>query len=245
MAAIIKAELFKLKHSVGFKVLLIVSIFTILLGLLSVIESDSTRSGYDAFYKTLLDYRQIMFVFTGIFSGIFIGDDFSNRMFQAEVSKGVSRLNVILCKVIVYGIGLSILFCFQISVVTLISSILNGFGEGMSVLDLLLSSLMFMFQLFSLSMVCVIIAMLLKSKGAIMAVNVLILVVMDALLQVLASNVDIFLKIYTHSPFILMISSADPNITFNELMPYISIGFMILSIGFILAYKIFDKTELS
>lgn len=252
MFNLLKCELYKLRHSTGFMVMIILSaLFGTILALsfsfAEVISGGVNLSGYEAFYTMFGDLRTFMLIFVGVFSGIFIGEDFSFRAFQAEIALGNSRLKVLLSKTIVYMLGiLLMIIIWQVFVVTIVS-VVNGFGEIASMVliaNMVRASLMFAFHICACSMICVFTSVLLKNKAAILAVNFLILIFVDGIFQGISMISDKGMEIYMKTPFLQALIFSSPEVNLIDTVYSLIIGLVIIIGLFLTSHFVFNRREL-
>jgi len=252
MYNLLKSEFFKLKRSSGFVVLLILSlvfgiISTISFAFGEIIGSGINQSGHDAYFLIFTDLRTLMLIFAGAFSGIFIGEDFSCRAFQAEIAMGNSRLKVMLNKTVVYMVGICLMIFIWLVVVLSGTTIVNGFGESLSfelIANMIRAGLVFSLHICACSMICVLVSVILKNKGSILAINFLLLVIIDGIFQVFSMLNDKGLTIYAKTPFIQSLLSASPQMSGSELLISISIATVSIMSLFSISYVVFRRCEL-
>lgn len=249
MRRLLKYEFLKLNYSRSFKVMIFLSV---LFGFASsgisfALSQESITYGYEAFFQQFIELRALLFVFAGVFSGMFIGEDFSSRSVQSEIASGYSRFSILLSKTIAYMVGVCVLLIIQVLIGTLAATIINGFGVPLSaeVLgNMLRAVFMFMFLTCACSMVYVMTSFCLKHVGTTIAVNMLLLVIIDGLFQAGAMISNTGMKIYEATPFVQMLISSSETISAGPLLKAISIGAATSLVFFVLAHAFFYKTEL-
>lgn len=242
MYKLLSGDFYKLRHSTGFHVMMVLSV---VFGIIDSIESN--MAGYDAFYAHFGDLRTLMFVFVGVFSGVFIGEDFACRTFQGEVASGNARSKVLLSKTLLYLLGICIMIMIQILIVVVAMTLLNGFGgdfTSTAMTDMVRAAFMFMLQICASSMLCVLTCVLIKNKATIIAVNFMILVLIDGIMQLIASMSDNALAFYTKTPLVLSLTSSLPNLLPSELVLSIVIAFTTMIGLFLVSNLHFRKCEL-
>ncbi len=249
MLKLLTFEMTKLRFLKSFKVLILLSFLIGFLssGISSVLDSGQGLSGHQTFFYQFADLRTLIFVFAGVFSGLFIGEDFNNRTIQSEISSGFSRFSILLSKTIVYMIGVCVLIIVQVVTNTISTSYINGFGNSLTleVLSQMLRALfVFMYLACSCCMVYVATSFYLKNVGATIAINMLLLVVLDALFQVGAMISVTGMKIYEFTPFVQMVLSSLETVMSGQLGISILIGTASMIVFFLLAYNLFYKAEL-
>jgi ABC-type transport system involved in multi-copper enzyme maturation permease subunit len=249
MIQLIKVEIYKLKHSRGFKVLMGLSAF---LGVFGVIAATAmgegvNLSGHDTFYKQFGDLKSLTFVLIGVFSGLFIGEDFANRTLQSQISLGYSRFLIIFSKTMVYMMGVFALIFIEVFVASMGTSWINGFGVPITmslVLEMLRALLAFSFLMCSSAVICVATAFIIKNKGTMIAINMLLLVIIDGILVLLASQFVFFQGLYENSTFYLVLNVAGMDIANTVLINALLVAFVSMVGYFSLAYLFFRRGEL-
>jgi ABC-type transport system involved in multi-copper enzyme maturation permease subunit len=249
MIQLIKIELFKLKHSRGFKVLIGLSA---LLGVFGIIAATATGqgvnlSGHDTFYKQFGDLKSLIYVLIGVFSGLFIGEDFANRTIQSQISLGYSRFLIIFSKTMVYMMGIFAIIFIEIFIASLGTSWINGFGVPITlslILQMLKALLAFSFLMWSSAVICVATAFIIKNKGTMIAINMLLLVIIDGIFVLLASQFVFFESLYEKSSFYQVLNVAGPSISSAILINALFVAFVSMVVYFSLAYLFFRRGEL-
>lgn len=249
MMQLIQLEMFKLKHSKGFRVLLVLLAILGVFGVMaaSAIGEGTSISGFRAFYKQFEDMKSLIFVCIGLFSGFFIGEDFSNRSLQAEVAFGHSRFSILFSKSLIMMLGVVVMIGVELAVATVGATLVNGFGATVTwglVANLMRSFFMFAFLMCAASMICIMTAFLIKNKGTVLAVNVLLLVLMDGLVQLLASQMKFGVDFYRNTLFFQVVQTSSAILSGQELMKGIFVGLMTLVCFFSITYGVFRRSEL-
>ncbi len=249
MHRLLKCEFLKLKYSRGFKVMVLLSVIFGLAssGISSALSQGQITHGYEVFFQQFIELRSLIFVFAGVFSGLFIGEDFSSRTVQLEIASGYSRFSILLSKTIAYMVGVCLLIIIQVFIVTFTTTLINGFGIGMTVEvlgNMLRAILMFMFLACACSMICVMTSFGIKNVGTTIAVNMLLLVIIDGLFQAGAMLSATGMKIYEVTPFVQMLLSSSEMLSSDQPLKAVSIGAATSLIFFVLAYALFYRTEL-
>jgi len=127
----IRAELLKLRKSLGFLSLLL-SMLGVGAALAFVFLSASEPvSGLEAFNRGIMAV-EINIIVISIFAAIFICGEFENRTIGTSLFCGRSRWSILLTKIIVYFVGVAILVTGFLAVLTTIVTIRNGFGSELT-----------------------------------------------------------------------------------------------------------------
>lgn len=128
MKKLIKAEWFKLSKSVGYKILLLCNVLSILTSILLRV-AGAMSPGYEMLVISLTSILHHS-VIGYLFAAVFICSEFSNRTFGMSLLCGSSRKKVVLSKIITYLTGMTILFLVYVCATTLVMTLANGFGIG-------------------------------------------------------------------------------------------------------------------
>lgn len=126
MGNLIKSEWFKLRKSLGFKILLagnVISTFSILI----LLAMGSTTTGSQAMaigFSYVLHHAFVGF----LFAAVFWCNEFSSRTFALSLLCGHSRGKVFLAKVLVFLAGLLLLFGVYGGLTTVYARVSHGFG---------------------------------------------------------------------------------------------------------------------
>ena len=128
MRCLVNAEWFKLKKSLGFKILLLGNAaVTFLMAILYIFVLDSTLTGYQIMKSSLA--LALYHAYIGyLFAAIFCCSEFSNRTFAMSLLCGYSRKQIFLSKAVVFFLGAVILFLEAVGLETIFFSAGNGFG---------------------------------------------------------------------------------------------------------------------
>jgi len=169
MGKLIKAEFLKLSKSLGFKILILCSLGAgVLVGiLLLTYEMPAEVSGYNVYLQSLVD-TQLHGILTSVFVAVFLCNEFVNRTFGMSLFSGCPRRSVLFSKIIVFLVGLlPVLFAESLSV-TVITTIIRGFGVDLNVETwkyLIRTTLLYILGNAAMGGFCVILAILIKNIG--------------------------------------------------------------------------------
>ena len=131
MKNLTKAELYKLYKSLSYKVLMIGILVYSISDLYFAYINGESINGFQAIVDSTGSWQRSLLI-VGIFAGIFIAGDFTNRGIQMQLSVGNSRVAVLLAKGIAYWLGgLLLAVLYQISYVA-VYFFTYGFGIRMS-----------------------------------------------------------------------------------------------------------------
>lgn len=251
MYNLLSCELYKLRHSSGYIIMMFLSalcgiIAAFFFSFAELIGSGVNLSGHEAFYVMFTDLRTFLLIFAGVISGMFIGEDFACRAYQAELALGNSRFKVLLNKTFVYMIGLvSMVHVWQLFVVVIVT-LVNGFGVSLTIgviSNMIRAILMFSIHISACSMLCVVTSTVIKSKGAIIAVNFLLLILVDGIFQGVSMLHETGFAVYMKTPFIQALLSSTPEILMSELISSVLIGLTVMVLLFVIALRLFQRAE--
>lgn len=202
MIHLIKAELYKLKKSLGFKLIFLGTIIYALIEVaFGVMGFYGEITGFEAFFSSMGAWGRC-YLISGIFAGLFIAGDFSNRGIQTEIAVGNSRLNVILSKGFVYWLGcMGLIITYQL--INVIGITINkGFGVNMTkevILCFLQLEFSYLIIFSGLITFCIFIAFLFRHIYVVTALEIVIIMFGTQLLSSLAQINTVFNKIYQYN----------------------------------------------
>lgn len=252
MIRLLNSNFYKLRHSRGFHILLLLSVAFGTMEFLNLAYGRSegtgiSMSGSVAFFVHLADLRSLILVFAGALSGVLIGEDFATRTIQGEIGAGNSRSSILLGKTIVFMVGLCAMTAIQIFIVLAGTTLVHGFGPVFSWtthVNMVRAGILFLLQVCACAMVYVLTSVLLMNKATIITVNFVILLLMDGLLQVFSTFSDGVFMFYQKTPLLLSISSSRPTISPSELTSSILIGIATMAMLYLCSHLVFRRCEL-
>lgn len=131
MINLINSELYRLKRQRLIPVLVIavaaISAFSAFSELSQLSASGIIANGKSSFSNAFQDIFMLFAI--AVFAGFYIGSDFSNRTIQAELSRGHSRLDIILSKAFVFSISASVIMLLYPVTACLVYTLNFGWGE--------------------------------------------------------------------------------------------------------------------
>lgn len=127
MKNLIKAEIYKLSKSLGYKLMMVSSAGVGLFFCYFWISNSNQASGYQML--PIMD-SFVMFhtIFASVFTAVFLCGEFDRRTIGLGLFCGLPRRSVFISKLIVYFTGLLCLLSTVVAVPVVIMSIRNGFG---------------------------------------------------------------------------------------------------------------------
>lgn len=127
MINLLKSEFYKLKTSKAFLAILLLNI---LQSILCPILFSRTMTGKKVLIQVFGAQEFIgFFIFTGLFAACYIGNEFSFRHIVNLISYGHKRRDIVLAKSIVYYVGITIISLLSPILITIINTLMNGYGE--------------------------------------------------------------------------------------------------------------------
>lgn len=132
MNNLMKAEFFKLSKSLGYRVMIVLSVGVGLFFGLFWISQSSRASGYQML-PVMDSFVMFHTIFTSVFTAVFLCGEFSGRTMGMALFCGLPRRSVFLSKLVVYFAGLLCLLSAVVVVPVVIMSIVNGFGMEMTI----------------------------------------------------------------------------------------------------------------
>lgn len=206
MHKLIKAEFYKLRKAIYYKVLLLVSMIYALTNTYfnyTGLRGYDVKSGLEAFFNSF-NIWGVCLLLSGIFAGLFFAGDFDNRILYSEIAVGNSRKNVFLAKIIIYW-SACIIFILIYQILDVIGiTCLHGLGyqitfyEFILLLKLEISYLMIFSAFIS---VCVLVAICFKSLFAVTTIEIVWIIFGTDVLETLAENSTVIKNVYNNSMF--------------------------------------------
>ena len=146
----LKVEFYKLWNS-KFFYLSILGFLTasIMIYVSNVFRDNLDITGHQAFLGAISD-TSLLFIMS-LFVSYFIGNDFTNRTITNEIKIGYSRISVILSRIIIVLPFAVSLYLFYAIPRALLTGMSNGFGDAMTVYDVLIRALLFALQVMAVT----------------------------------------------------------------------------------------------
>ncbi len=132
MRNLVKAELYKLIKSSGYRVMMALSVGVGGFFVYFWVANSNRASGYQML-PVMDSFVMFHTIFTGAFTAVFLCSEFSGRTMGMGFFCGRTRRSVFLSKLVVYFIGLLCLLSAVVAVPVLIMTILNGFGLELTI----------------------------------------------------------------------------------------------------------------
>lgn len=132
MSNLIKAELFKLSKSNGYKILIFCAF---VLGMIYGITPYISGSDVTGFYLLSIMPGFVLFhsMLASMFTAVFICSEFTNRTYGMSFFCGVKRRSAFISKLVVFFTGLFPLLLTDVIISTVVISLKNGFGKEFSI----------------------------------------------------------------------------------------------------------------
>lgn len=268
MCKLIKAEMYKLRKSIYYKVLLLgtaVYAFVDIYGCLIGIYHPS--NGLRELIHSFLFWERCLLL-CGILAGIFIGGDFDNRILHSQIAVGNTRKNIFLAKTYVYWIAcIAIVLVYQ-SVEVIGITCLSGFGLEVTLYEFILlmrTETVYLIVFSGFVSVCILAAFALKTLFAVTATEIVWIMFGSPIFQNLA-NINaavrymyvnsiygimtaLTLPLYTNEEGVRSLESVSAKEIFEILGAQHYVKFMLISIitilfSLMISYNLFIKTEL-
>lgn len=203
MKGLLNAELYKLKKSLGYKLMILGVIVYAISDLYFQVMADNTGElfGVQAFADSFGSWTR-SYLISAIFAGLFIAGDFANRGIQTQISVGKSRIAVLLSKSAVYWlgcIGIALLYQFVYIAGT---CIFYGFGKGLNI-ELFYCyvqlEIAYLFLFSGLLSICILIAFCLRDIFAVTVAEVIFVAVGISIMNSFARIGEIPKLLYNNS----------------------------------------------
>lgn len=227
MADLFRAEFFKLRKSLGFRICLIVFLakdilYILLIQLLSSLL-PMELGGFSQFSSITSSFSSSTTagMLFGFLASSLITSDYKSRDMQCAIAQGHGRAGILAVKTVVYSAGLWILALEDIIVYTLGSTLVEGFGvklTGDRLLYMLRVIVCEGFVITMMYMTCVLFAFLFTSKAASVSVNLLALFAIDLGVPMIPYVVryDTVEKLLEYLPYISVREMAEVDIDWGH-----------------------------
>ncbi len=243
MTNLIKMELYKLRHSVEFKVLL--ALLLVLSLAISFLLAKVGGVWQENLVSALFD-SALGEIFICIFAGLFIGNEFSGQMINLEIISGHSRRNILLSKAFSFLIGFAIIITIYPVFSVIASFALQGFKGSFSFSDLMyiIKILAFNFMIYTkVAGLLIFFGFLFKNSGKIISASILAIVVKTVVINYLADKLtakSFFNRYFGLRQFNLVLFD-NPTMDVFKVIVFSLLVFA----GFLwLTYIVFEKLEL-
>lgn len=180
MGNLMKAELFKLKKSVGLRVCIIVFLSFSLVNFVFIAAFNVrayTGSAYFQMCMNSLSGGSVFCMLLGFLAASIITTDYKSRDMQCAIAQGYSRSAILAVKSIIY-LSTILLLSFTLMLIKMIGiTLINGFGkpfDGDMLIYMLRAILTTGFMEAMTYMTCIFLAFAFTSKAASVALNILV-----------------------------------------------------------------------
>lgn len=204
MCKLMKAELFKLRKSIFYKMVLIGTLLYALMDIYAYFTGlYHPSNGVKELFHSFLFWQRCLLM-CGILAGVFIGGDFDNRMLHAQIAVGNGRRNIFLAKAFVYWIAcIGIVLAYQ-SVDIIGMTCLFGFGLKVTFYRLMLlvrTEIVYLVIFSGFISACILAAFVFKALFAVTATEIAWIMFGSAIFQNMANLNSIINSFYNHSIF--------------------------------------------
>lgn len=260
MYNLLSGEFYKLKREKTFKIITLVcfcmaillAIASAMEGFLSANDSEIIQlfTGLDALRESINNPGFMLFL-GGVFAGLFIGKDFSNKTINHAISMGHSRLSIFISKLIVFLFATTAFMLTYVVMRVTIAIFISGWGEAFTSTSLLYAIRILIMGIivnFTISSLCFMFAFIIRDSAKTITFS-FGLVIVNALLGSIylmwGEKIYIMTQIYKYSIFSQPINIIKEAFTVTDLNILIMsiIGTMILTYTF--AYSQFRRCDLN
>lgn len=245
MINLLKSEFYKLKTSKAFLAILLLNI---LQSILCPILFSRAMTGKKALIQVFAAQEFIgFFIFTGLFAAYYIGNEFSFRHIVNLISYGHKRRDIVLAKSIVYYVGITIINLLSPILITIINTLMNGYGESFT-----FNSFIFIVEIFflmtlvyiALSSIALLISFIFKNPIIIVS----LFVIMDLISRFARfysfQNHGVIKSIYDKTMFGQSLIILSNNISFIGALKVILIVLITVAISTGLSIYFFEKADI-
>lgn len=259
MADLFRAEFFKLRKSLGYRVCLIAflvkDILYLLLGSFISNYFDIGMTGFSQFEYLTSSFSgsTTAGMLFGFLAASLITNDYKSRDMQCAIAQGHGRFGILTVKAVVYTVAIWILSLEDIIMYTAGASVIGGFGESLTGDRLVYMIRTILCEGFVMAMMyttCIFFAFLITSKAASVAVNILMFFFIDLGVELVpyilirTGVADDIEKLISYLPFVSVRGMADWGIDWSYAGLSLLIAFVYGAAMLAAAWLCFRKRDL-
>lgn len=219
MCKLIKVELFKLWRSIYYKAIVLGTILYALMDIYVYFTGLYHPSiGVKELFHSFLLWQRCLLL-CGILAGVFIGEDFDNRMLHSQIAVGNSRRKSFVAKAFVYWIAcIAIAIVYQ-SVDIIGMTCLFGFGTKVTFYEFILlmrTEIVYLIIFSGFISVCILTAFIFKSLFAVTAAEIVWIMFGSTIFQNLANINTVTNQLYANSIFGIMTAFTLPLYAYGD-----------------------------
>lgn len=211
---------------------------------LNVTSIDGGESGFELFLQGCNDFNSLILFFIGIYAGIHVTGAFEERRIQAAVMAGNNRFHILVAKLLSYSLSVGT-FCISALSASFIVSMMaagsHNFVDDFS-REIVLRIVAYTFVEISFVSICFFLAMLVQNLGAAIAVNLVAMLVLNAVGQTLVTKewaMDFMRFTPLGQTFFALADVSNKNLVMSAVASILGLG-----ITLTLSYIKFRKEEL-
>ncbi|MBW9148786.1 ABC transporter permease [Clostridium sp. CM028] len=244
MLNLLKVEFYKLKTSKTFKLILVLMVVQ---SILCPITFSKEMTGKQVLLQVFGAQEFIaLYMLIGAFAACYIGDEFSTGCIKNLIACGHKRRDIVIAKSISYYVGIAIISLTSPILITIINTIMNGYGEVFT-----LNSLAFILELSFLMVLIYIgigsIAVLISfiARNSIITVGAFILVdTVNRVCRGLIFRKYLIIKILNKTIFGQSLFLDTDYVEFSQGFKIIGISITTIVVSTLLSVYFFNKAEI-
>lgn len=242
MINLFKLEVYKLKRNKSF---LLIACAVIIFEVFYVINNGSLV-GIEAFKHSMYDVSTTMLL-GAILTGLFVGNDFTTRIINQEVTAGHSRLKILISKSVIFYCSVEVITILYPITSVCINTAFNGWGEEFTAFTLLyiIRTVLLRFIIDAgCTSLWVLIAFLFKDIGKTIGVSVIMFIVGIGVLTALSEKSSIAKFIYS------LTANSQARVIVNEVLTSYNImwtcivNLLMFFVFMSMSYIVFRRAEL-
>lgn len=206
--------------------------------------SEANNTGLDAFLQICNNFNALLIFFVGIHAGIRVTKDFEERRIQAAVMAGCSRGVIVSVKLFSFSLTIALYCLCTLSLGGIISFSVKGIGITGSTFfrEVILRTALYTLVEVAFASLCFLVAVVVKTLGASIAINLVVALGLNTLAQELVSHpwAEGILRFTAPGQTFLLLVDAGPQNLWCALAA--SLLWIVLAGG--IAYGYFRKQEL-
>lgn len=241
MINLLKTDLYKLRKSTLFYGLVIFMVIVALA--MTAINSSLDMQGKDALSFSI-QFTQMMVGIIPLTFGISIVKDFTSGYIKDSVAYGYSRTKIFLSNIITFTIGLVIILLIFPVVCTLIITVINGYGEVVTIdlaMKLLRMLLLMILVIVAIATIAALIAFVTRSN----AIVLLSIMVINFIVQAgsIATN-KVIKDIYENMIFYQINLISLPDISSSQIIKVVMVSVLTMLASILVGVYLFEKTDI-
>lgn len=243
MLNLLKAEFYKLKTS---KTFYLIAALMVVQSILCPIFFSGSMTGKEVLQRVLeaQEFFSLIIVI-GVFAACFIADEFTSGCIKSLISYGHRRRYIIISKSIVFYVGIIIISLIAPLLITIINTVMNGYGEVFTIDSLrfiLMRVIPMLFIYIGISSIVLLAAFISRNTGITVGVGAFIDTI-NRLLRGFSFKNNTVKLIHDNTIFGQSLLMQGSNITFSQVLKVVMIAIVTIILSTLIAIYVFNKSD--